>query len=273
MKLKIINIPIKERKSTQFIACAAHNLSKTKGDVSRCTLVFYLLILHFSRYPLPSNGFSTRQDGGGGSPKQGKRRRIPGCRDAAEKREGLFSRVPVWRDESRDERARRRRGGEGKRSRLPVSIDPPRRSRAHLVFHPTSSSIPPYAPRDDDNYDDDDDDDDDEDEEEEDVVDGRRRETEGKRTVLSGARPVCCKPGKTHRQTAAAFHVSMHFIKSCLDQTILSSLHRKSCNRAYFPITRGNSVVLFVLAIKKREDSIQFVSRSTRLVRCCNTRA
>ena len=142
---------------------------------------------------IPRAPVSTQQDGGG-SPKQGKRRRIPGCRDAAEKREGLFSRVPVWRDESRDER---RRGGEGKRSRLPVSIDPPRRSRAHLVFHPTSSSIPPYAPRDDDNDDDDDDDDD----EEEDVVDGRRRETEGKRTVLSGARPVCCKPGKTHRQT------------------------------------------------------------------------
>ena len=227
--------------------------------------IFRVILFH----PTGSTGF---RHGGGGSPKQGKRRRIPGCRDAAEKREGLFSRVPVWRDESRDERARRRRGGEGKRSRLPVSIDPPRRSRAHLVFHPTSSSIPPYAPRDDDNYDDDDDDDD-EDEEEEDVVDGRRRETEGKRTVLFGARPVCCKPGKTHRQTAAAFHVSMHFIKSCLDQTILSSLHRKSCNRAYFSITRGNSVVLFVLAIKKREDSIQFVSRSTRLVRCCNTRA
>lgn len=39
------------------------------------------------------------------------------------------------REES-SERARR----VGKRSRLPVSIDPPRRSRAHLVFHPTSSS-------------------------------------------------------------------------------------------------------------------------------------
>ena len=54
----------REKKHTQSIACAAHNLSnwKTKGDVSRCTLVFYLLILHFSRYPLPSNGlhgFST----------------------------------------------------------------------------------------------------------------------------------------------------------------------------------------------------------------------
>lgn len=40
------------------------------------------------------------------------------------------------REES-NERARR----VGKRSRLPVSIDPPRRSRAHLVFHPTSSSV------------------------------------------------------------------------------------------------------------------------------------
>lgn len=38
-------------------------------------------------------------------------------------------------------RKERRERRVGKRSRLPVSIDPPRRSRAHLVFHPTSSSV------------------------------------------------------------------------------------------------------------------------------------
>lgn len=42
--------------------------------------------------------------------------------------------------EEREESSERERRV-GKRSRLPVSIDPPRRSRAHLVFHPTSSSV------------------------------------------------------------------------------------------------------------------------------------
>lgn len=67
----------------------------------------------------------------------------------------------MWRSRSADEEseegsprkgAARNEGGErreqreetrrvGKRSRLPVSIDPPRRSRAHLVFHPFSQSL------------------------------------------------------------------------------------------------------------------------------------
>lgn len=99
-------------------------------------------------------------------------------RRCREQREGLFSRVPVWRDESGDESEQEeRRGTEGKRSRLPVSIDPPRRSRAHLVFHPTSSSIPPCATRDDDNDGGDGDDD------EEETGDGER-------TVPSEAWPV-----------------------------------------------------------------------------------
>lgn len=47
---------------------------------------------------------------------------------------------------ARDERGERREQREetqrvGKRSRLPVSIDPPKRSRAHLVFHPSSVAI------------------------------------------------------------------------------------------------------------------------------------
>jgi len=35
----------------------------------------------------------------------------------------------------------------GKRSRLPVSIDPPRKSRAHHVFHPSSVAISLYHER------------------------------------------------------------------------------------------------------------------------------
>lgn len=47
---------------------------------------------------------------------------------------------------ARDERGERREQREemqrvGKRSRLPVSIDPPKRSRAHLVFHLFSVAI------------------------------------------------------------------------------------------------------------------------------------
>jgi len=56
---------------------------------------------------------------------------------------------PLGRDAARDEGGERREQREetrrvGKRSRLPVSIDPPRRSRAHLVFHPSSVAISLY---------------------------------------------------------------------------------------------------------------------------------
>lgn len=59
---------------------------------------------------------------------------------------------PLGRDAARDEGGERREQREetrrvGKRSRLPVSIDPPRRSRAHLVFHPSSVTISLYHER------------------------------------------------------------------------------------------------------------------------------
>jgi hypothetical protein len=62
--------------------------------------------------------------------------------EAAEARAGGFAenvqRALLPTDEGGERREQQR---VGKRSRLPVSIDPPRRSRAHLVFHPTSSPV------------------------------------------------------------------------------------------------------------------------------------
>lgn len=58
----------------------------------------------------------------------------------------------AWKGAARDERGERREQHEetqrvGKRSRLPVSIDPPKRSRAHIVFHPSSVAISLYHER------------------------------------------------------------------------------------------------------------------------------
>jgi len=54
------------------------------------------------------------------------------------RRKRLFQRALLPTDAGGERREQQR---VGKRSRLPVSIDPPRRSRAHLVFHPTSSPV------------------------------------------------------------------------------------------------------------------------------------
>lgn len=63
-------------------------------------------------------------------------------RSADEESEEGSPRKGAARDEGGERREQREETRRvGKRSRLPVSIDPPRRSRAHLVFHPSSVAI------------------------------------------------------------------------------------------------------------------------------------
>lgn len=63
-------------------------------------------------------------------------------RSADEESEEGSPRKGAARDEGGERREQREETRRvGKRSRLPVSIDPPRRSRAHLVFHPSSAAI------------------------------------------------------------------------------------------------------------------------------------